>query len=83
MLTHRAQIGTAVLDTFVAQEMEPRCRAARAGSDGLSSGNVGDLMLQLSLSSEPMWALVRKSQVGTLLMAWWMFMAVTSLGALQ
>lgn len=30
-----------------------------------------------------MCVLVRKSQVGMLLTAWWMFMAVISLGALQ
>lgn len=38
---------------------------------------------QLSLNRVPMCTLVRKSQVGMLLTAWWMFMAVISLGALQ
>lgn len=37
---------------------------------------------QLSFASEPMCALDRKSQVGMPVMAWWMFMAVISLGAL-
>lgn len=45
--------------------------------------NVILVMPQLSLAREPMCVLVRKSQVGMLLTAWWMFMAVISLGALQ